>query len=212
MADKKKTKRVNKISPQGVAVWPYLNKPDDFKGKEKYKVSLAIPEDEAEKFKAYIDDRVDAAWDHYAEEKGEGKLRKFTKAYPYTEEEDDDDEPTGRLLFNFSQNAEIKGQPVKIALFDSEGTPTTDRVYGGSEIKVAFPEPNEFRGFYMMNSTSKIGVTLDIAGVQVIELVTGGASQRSASSLGFEKEDGYVTDGATSGGDDDTDEDDACGF
>lgn len=182
----KKTSKPKKyLTPVGVAKWAHLNKPDDFKGKSKYKVDLALAGEEATELSALLDQLVEDAWEVKTADLTPAKIKKLDKHVPYFPEEDDDGEETGRTIFRFSQNAEIQGKPVAIGLFDAKGKPMQATIYGGSEMRVSYTVRP-----YLMESTKKVGISLDLGGVQVIDLVTGGGP-RSADAYGFGEEEGY---------------------
>lgn len=48
-------------TPVGIAVFPYLRKPDTFKGQEHYKATIELPKAEAEAFKAEVLKMADAS-------------------------------------------------------------------------------------------------------------------------------------------------------
>jgi hypothetical protein len=207
MAAPKKNRKPSYISCEGVAVYPWLNRPDtkfvpagmtaeEWGGV--YKTSLQIPAAvftssvyrDGLTFKAFLDQLVDASVEQAKTE--HPKEKKLVKAtYPYKEEMDDDGDETGNFLVNFKQNAKIKrkdGQiiEVKIPLFNARGEAITDAIYGGSIIKVAFTTRSTW-----MPGNKEAGVRLDISAVQVLKLVK---TSRSASDFGFGAEEGYEDD------------------
>lgn len=80
---------------------------------------------------------------------------------------------------------------LSIALYDSQGKPLPEdvQVWGGSKVNVAF-RPK----FYYVGSIG-FGVSFELQAVQVIELATGGLSNRAAEAFGFTSEEGYVANG-----------------
>jgi len=189
-------KKQKYTTPAGIAVYPHLNKPDTraFKGKAvkpAWKVKLRLIGGEAEDFKEKIDSMVEVAYQEAVDEAKPKDKKKIERAYPYEEEYGDDDEPTGALIFNFKQNAVIPGRdgapdtPVTIPLFNC-ATPAKlvmgAKVGGGSTIRVSFTSRN-----YMMSSSMKAGITLDLAAVKIIDLVEFGVG--TADSYGFGEED-----------------------
>ena len=71
------------------------------------------------------------------------------------------------------------------AVVDAKRTPMTDEIAvgNGSDVKVAF-EPMS----YMVSGTKKVGVSLRLKAVQVIELVEYGSPAASV----FDEEDGFT--------------------
>lgn len=204
MAAPKKARKPSYISCEGVAVYPWLNRPDtkfvpagmtaeEWGGV--YKTSLQIPANaftsteyrDGLSFKALLDHLIDASFEEALREHPKDK-KQIKRAFPYKEEVDDEGEETGNYLVNFKQNAKIKrkdGQviEVKIPLFNAKGQPITDAIYGGSILKVAFTVRNTW-----MAKDKEAGIRLDIAAVQVLKLVK---NNRSAADFGFGTEGGY---------------------
>lgn len=202
MAEYKKKPKYN--TPLGVAGYSWLNKPDTkYNDDGVYTTKLILEGDDAVAFKATIDQMVDDAWDELTEGWTNGKLKKHTKFYPYKMEEDDEGDETGRMIFNFKQNAVIKTKKgerieVKIALFNRFGKKTTKAIYPGSKIEIEFST----RG-WVQAKDQEVGITLDLSAVLVREFAesTGGGSQ-SAEGRGFNVEEG----------DDDEDSAEGSGF
>lgn len=95
----------------------------------------------------------------------------------------------GRIVMKFKQKAVITKKdgskiPVKIRQFDSKGKPIDVNIGRDSVIKVSFTANP-----YYMPSTRTCGLSLRLLAVQVISLNEFGDS--SASSYGFEEEEGY---------------------
>jgi len=202
------------VSPAGEAVYPYLNRPDtaDIDGQPQrpaFKCRLRIDSDNkagtiqngkptAETLRQLIDRLVDEAWDE-REDSIPAKYKKVAeKVYPYEEEVDGAGEPTGTLLFNFKQNAELALKDgsvakVKIDLFDAKRKRTTSNIGGGSKLKIAFTH----RTYGMVSGKQyNVGISLDFSGVQILELVEFGGG--SADSYGFGDEDYDGIDSAPS--------------
>lgn len=203
----KRTRKPRYVTPRGIFVYPYLNKPDDqpINGNPQrpaYKVRFKIDEDNTDKviengkrstesLKELIDRLVDESWDEqYADIPAKYK-KKAEKIYPYEEEVDEAGDPTGNLIFKFKQNAEIKRkdgtvQKVKINLFDAKKKKVTDLVGNGSEGKIAFTA----RNFGMVQGKDYIvGISLDFSAAQILDLQSFGGGD--ADSYGFGDEDGY---------------------
>lgn len=210
MADNKKPKWVKGVTPKGVASWPHLNTPDEYKGKKSYKVNLTLEgdlcgdliekiEEETQKAladtKAKLEDVVKNGKTGDAKAKAKKALAALSVTYPHVAAVDDDGNETGDYVFKFKANAEIKDKktenmkPVKIPLFDAKGNKMTSSIWGGSIIRVSYSMIP-----YYVASANTCGVSLRIEGVKVIELVSGSGG-RSADSLGFgEEEEGYEAD------------------
>lgn len=216
MADKKPLKMTKGVTPKGVAAWPHLNKPDEYKGKKSYKVNLKLTAEDSEKLIALIDketekvkaetiekleDTVANGKTGEAKKKAKDALAKLTVGVPYTAAVDDDGDETGDYVFKFKANAEFEdrktGQikPITIPLFDAKKKPTKVAIWGGSTIKVAYALVP-----YYVASANSCGVSLRIEGVQVIDLVSSGGG-RSAEGFGFGEEDGFESEDS----DDDSD-------
>ena len=179
----------NFVTPKGVAIWPKLNKPDTkFNADGEYTVKLRIPAEEA----TDLIETLEGIRDAYKEMavKKDPKVKQYKMADLYEEEVDDQGDLTGAYLFKFKQKATItnrQGQTVnmKVALFDSQKKPTDALIYGGSIIRVAASAIG-----YAMPSTKMVGLSLRPSAVQIIELVTAGASGAQA----FDVEDGFVAE------------------
>jgi hypothetical protein len=192
------------ISPKGIAVFPWLNKADTkWKPEGEFKVTLRLSGDEAEAFKATVDERTNRALEAAKAElleaaKGDGKKLAATKraveemkpVAPYKPAYDDEGNETGDLEFAFKTKAVIKDRktgatrPKVLPIFDAKRNVVNDNVWGGSVIKVAF----EYMPYYNP-ATKTVGVSLRINAVQVLELVS--SSGGSATSFGFDEEDGF---------------------
>ena len=191
-----KKKRENFTTPTGVAVYPHLNSPDNYEGKETYNVKLRYPMDGAgvTELKALIDEQFDENFREQCEiAKSAGKKRpKKCVHIPYRLVEDDTGEPTGDIEFSFKLPASIKERPTQVKLFDAKGQLMEDcpAIWGGSKLKVNFY-------FYGWNvGSAGAGITLRLRGVQVIDLVTGGGGYDDAESYGFGTEEGFEFEAA----------------
>jgi hypothetical protein len=198
-----KQKYVRTTTPKGKANYPWLNKPDTkFNPDGEFKCNLIVPAKQAKAFIKLIDEEAEKA---IAEAK-ENIIRKATKANakkakaeadkikegdkPYTEEVDEDGEPTGNIIFKTKQRAKIKTKKGDefdkvIPIFDAEGTRIQANVGGGSTLKL-----NVELAYYYVPASKIAGVSLRLQAAQVFELVEFGGS--SADSFGFgTDEDGY---------------------
>jgi len=206
-----KPKLVKGITPKGCAVWPRLNTPDEYEGKKTYKSGLILSAEDAADLIDKIDtataDCLAATKEKLSDAVKNGKtgdikakakkaLAALETASPYTAAVDSDGEETGDVMFKFKSNADFKDgktgkiKQIKVPLFDSKGKPTTVMIYGGSTIRVAYALVP-----YHMAATNKVGVSLRIEGIKVIEPAKSGGGY-DANSLGFgEEEDGYESSG-----------------
>jgi len=182
-----KYKRV--VTPEGIAHYPWLSKPDTkFDKNGTFSCNVFIDIEKAKPIMKMINDEIDEF--HAAEEKSSNKKLE-RNILPYIEHGDPRDTqkviPQGSVMFKIKQNGVIGDKPFRPQLVDSEGTPMVDKngdnivVYGGSKVKVAFD-------LYTYNNL-KVGVTLKLVAVQVLELQDAGTPD--LSKLGFKKEDGF---------------------
>ena len=165
-------------TPQGVAQYPWLSKPDTkFSEEGDYKVNLIIAKEEALPTLKLIN-QVYA--ENYEKEVKKAKGAEIKKAPPpFSEELDDAGQPTGNIILKFKSKAAYKP-----AIFDAKGIPMIDsNIWGGSELKV--------NGSVAAYYTPLIGagVALRLRAVQVIQYVEGGSG--SADRFGFEAVAGY---------------------
>lgn len=192
------TKLQQITTPIGIAVYPWLNKPDTkFKEEGEYRISMVLGQDESEPLRAIADkafaDNI-AAVKKELIDKGEGAKAKQLKsgALPYAAQVDKETgDETGNYVFKFSMKAQFTSKKTGMvekmapALFDSQGKPMTDTIYGGSKVRISAA----INPWY--TAALGAGVSFRLRGVQIIELVT--SSGGDASSMGFGAiEDGYV--------------------
>lgn len=197
-------------TPVGIAYYPHVDTPDEYKGVRKYKCGLIL--DGEDPFVAEIEKRADAAYEAAKAklqeqiDSGELKGKKLAAAkkeleevvvhYPFEDEFSDDGEATGNIILKTSAHAEFKDKkgnvkPIRINVFDSQGQQVkpVPSIWGGSKLRLAL-DINP----YHMPATHMAGVSLRLSGVQIIELETG--SGASAESMGFGAVDGgYVSSG-----------------
>lgn len=192
------SKNVYRDSAFGLAQYPHLNKPDSKFNPDNplFKTGLKLSGDTALAMKTKVDEAAEAAFADWFEN-GEGKSipqpkrKEFAVYRPYEEVYDDDGNPTGDIVFDFKQNANIKLRDgtvkrVEIGIYDKDGNAVKDvLVRHGSEIRINYtmrPIP--------MKSLKQVGVRLDFGRVQVRKWAEGNAG-------GFGSVDG---DEAPSGG------------
>lgn len=183
-------------SPRGLLVYPWLSgKPDTKYKKEGYwRTGLRLPTLDPEaimlmnEIDAKIANAVKTAQDKVETPKAK-KAVKPCEDKPYRIETDEDDDPTGNVVFNFKMQASGVNKKTgesftrKPALFDAKGLPLPagTKIGGGSEAKVSF----EFYEFPPSGKTGA-GVSLRLEGVQIIKLVEWGSN--NIDYYGFENE------------------------
>lgn len=177
-------------TPAGYAKYPHLNTPDTkFDENGVYKVDLALDADSeaAADLVEVIDTYLDEAVAEKQDELKPAAFKKATRYKPYIEEEDEEGEPTGRLLFRMKSNAKVKdkktGKQVSrsLAIFDAGGgSPLKNPpiIRNGSTIKASVKVGSAWHN----PTAGQIGVSLYISAIQILELSEGGAS---ASLFGF---------------------------
>lgn len=199
-----KIKRI--VTKAGEANWPSLFKPDKY---EKYTCDLVLEGEDALNLMEELDT---ALQEHVAEVKGKLPKAKRSKVKandaPYSQELDDDDNETGRIIFKIKKKG-ISAKSGKVLspplVVDAKKNKVSSDilVYSGSKVRVSA----DLESYELDNGT--VGVKLELVGVQIIELRSGAPT---VSSLGFDEEDeGYEFEGeetkeATET--EDTDEDD----
>ena len=161
----------------GVALYPWLTKPDTkFNEDGEYKVNLVLSKENAAPIIQVIKSVHE---ENYKQVLKASKKKTMKQANPpFSEQLDDDGNPTGNYIFKFKSKAAYKP-----AIFDAKQTPLVDPpIWGGSEIKVNAT-------LYPYNSPmSGVGVSLKKRAVQVIRLVEG---SEGASRFGFSETSGY---------------------
>jgi len=209
------------VTPAGVAHYPHIQTPDDYKGKQKYKCGLVVEADNG--FVALITKKTDEAFAaaqaavQEAIDGGELKGKALAKAkeelevmevhYPFEPEYSDDGEETGNIILKTSANANFmdkktkKLKDIKLTIFDAKNQKVDPcpNIWGGSILKLAV-DINP----YHMTATHLAGVSLRLAQVQIIELESGSGGK---SEFG-EEEGSYVAAAQDSSDFDDEAEDD----
>ena len=151
-------------TPRGTAIYPWLNRADfQFDTAGQFKVNLRVPKDEA---KELMEDVRNAANDAYGDKAKNANM-------PWKV-----DEETGDVIFTCKSKFKPK-------LVDSTGQVISEQnepqVNSGSTIKCAGT-------LFAWNAGGKFGISLQLAGAQLIEL-----AERGESQLGFGNEEGgYV--------------------
>lgn len=171
------------VAPKGIAGWVSLHRPNKY---NKYDVKCRFnANDPAVKRWLKTLDR------YYEQAEQEAKKEKVRKGGhpPYTEELDENDDPTGFVVVKFSKSASgetsdgrhYSTKPPKIV--DASGkTRVTQPVYAGSELVIAYrPKTWNSKGL-------GFGVSLKPIAAQVIKLVSSGEVDTEAL---FEEEEGF---------------------
>jgi hypothetical protein len=165
-------------TPTGVALYPWLSKPDTkFSTEGEYKVNLVLSAEEAKP----LIETINEVFTLNVQEEMEKQKKKDLKTAnpPYSDELDDNGQATGNVIFKFKSKAAYKP-----ALFDAKGTTMVgSNIWGGSEVRVNASVSPYF------TPTVGAGVALRLRAVQIIALVEG---SEGAGRFGFEETTGYV--------------------
>ena len=177
---------------EGTAMWAKVFEPDTkFNPLGDYSISLQMPEEDAVTMGEQLEELIQAEFNEAVKKDPRLKNKLTTQDVYQPVYDRDTGDDTGNVEFKFKLKAKVQKrdgtyyeqQPV---VLDSLKTPVPSDVLigNGSKVKVAFePIP------YVMSSTKKVGVSLRLKAVQVIDLVEYG---NSAASV-FDEEDGFVS-------------------
>lgn len=189
-------------TPRGVFRFPALNTPDTKFGTDKgdpkkdcYKTSLVLPEDVAQPVIAKLEEMLEEGYEAMCRKENKKKLKRAPSVPwgPVIDKDDDDEEVEreGVLEIRFKKKARTsKGVEQRPTLLDASKNPLNvkaDIIGGGSEGRIAY------QVYYWYNSSLGFGMTLDIQGVQVLDLKAPGGSCASD----FDEEDGFVAAGVS---------------
>lgn len=178
-------------TPLSTAVYPHLLVPDTkFNPDGDYKCDVKMTREEAEPLIEQLEKIRDEFWDNELDAKAK---RQFSKEPVCHDELDDDGNETGLVIFKTKMRAKVTSKKTgktyvsSPKLFDAANNVIKPAsVWGGSRVRVA----GEVKP-YKMDSTKKVGVSLRMKAVQIVELVEG--SGGDGKSYGFgEVEGGYV--------------------
>lgn len=188
-------------TPLGTIKYSNLIKPNTkFNPDGEYSIDLLL-EDASEfeaRLKALAEDARKTLMASAQDGKAQKAIEKAELHYPLKPEEDEDGNETGKSILKAKKK--LKGAKkdgtafeTRVLLFDAEGKeikgdPKAGR---GSKVRVAVTVAPFFSA-----STKKVGITLWLEAVQIVELIEYGAGG-SASSFGFTKEDGYKAEEAS---------------
>lgn len=165
-------KKMNFSTGTGIAQYPWLSKPDyAFDSNGQFKVNLKVPAKEA---KELMDEIKGIAKNEFGDKASSARMPFKT------------DPETGEVIL-------ITKSKFKPKIVDSAGHIISDHatpaIFGGSKLKLAGT-------IYPYKQGGSVGVSLQLAGVQIIELV----STSSNSSVSFAPvEGGYVADNDNDG-------------
>ena len=216
MSKDTKKRALEFTSPRGVFVYPSLDKPDFGtkafpKPDGDYKVTLKLPEADAEKF---ISEKLGGLIEEAREEASRAfkelpiAQRKKLKEVTFNdvgapEYDKETEEPTGYVLIKIAMRAggvrkDKSTWNQRPAVFDARGVALkkVPEIWGGSEGRLSFTANP-----YFIPGTGAAGVSLRLKAAQVIKLVQGG--QRDAGGFGFAPEDdGFDSSEFEAAGDD----------
>jgi hypothetical protein len=181
---------------EGKAAWAKVFEPDTkFNPLGDYSINIQMTEADAAPMCEKLEGLIQETFKKAVKEKPPLKNSLTTQDVMSVVYDRETGDPTGDVEFKFKLKAKVQKrdgswyeqEPV---VLDAKKTPLTgDTLIGnGSRVKVAFePIP------YVMQSTKKVGVSLRLKAVQVIDLVEYG---NSATSV-FDEEDGFVAPSAS---------------
>lgn len=200
-------KGVNITSPKGKALWCKVKEPDfTYNDKGVYSTSLVCDPNEpaVKEFISRLEELRDVALAETKETLGV-KGDKYVARDVYTEEEDQEGNATGNIIFKFKMNnvadRTAQGNSDKIFVVDAKRNPLNDPplVGNGSEIRcVAYANP------YTAPNTKEVGISMIWTKMQIIKLVE---FSKGGTASEFDEEDGYANGTATAASDFDEEDD-----
>ena len=176
---------------EGTALWAKVFEPDcKWNPLGDYSINLQMPVADSVEMSEKLDQIVQAKFKEAIEEDPRLKNTLTTQDVCQVVYDRDTGDDTGNVEFKFKLKSKVQKRDGSYyeqqpTVLDSKKVPLNgDTLIGnGSKVKVAFePVP------YVMGSTKKVGVSLRLKAVQVIDLVEYG---NSATSV-FDEEDGFV--------------------
>ncbi len=192
-----KIKNPRFTTPRGTAVFPRLNEPDyKFDSAGMFTCKLAFdPEDDAViKLKNELEELRDAEFKKFISENP--KKKSFKVADVFSEELDEDGDPTGRILLNLKMKHKVTSKKnQKTYEFYPE-------IFDGNNVKINNP-PHIGGGSILRGSFEAFGAGVDssktyhlslrLLGVKILTLKEGG---RDASAFGFgdDEDSDFVAD------------------
>ena len=183
-------------TPVGVAVWPSLLMPTNFKGEGDltYDCKLKLPfsaEETTELLQKLEESHAQGKKDineqraRFGEKPLTGAQLKKEAPKPWTPELNDEGDETGNVLVKAKLKAErkVRGQMVaqRPAIFDEFGKAWDQdtAIWGGSKLKLSV-EP---RAYFV--AAIGYGITLQLKAAQVLELVNSDSENLDAEAFGF---------------------------
>jgi hypothetical protein len=199
------------VSPKGEAKWAFLDKPDTrFDEDGIYRIELVLEQTEqVQSFLDRLDEMANEAWEEQTKETKPTVKSKAVLAKPYQAEEDPETgEETGRIVVRFKSKAKVQTKKglmdMKPRVFDAKGRTVNPvpKIGNGSTVKVAFA----YRPYFVASSR-RVGVSLYLNAVQLIELVEFGGGNPFGEEEGGFSADTFEAQTEGSGGDDGGDAD-----
>lgn len=182
----KKPKRITHRTPSGTFVYPRLHVADTkYKENGEYSVKLKLSAADAAPLKKLIIEATEKDYKAECAKQEKVKIKKSANL-PFKDEENDQGETTGNTLFTFKLAGAFKDRAtgeivkLKVNLFNKDGSPCTEEVWGGTIGKIAF----ELKPYYTDGLGH--GMTLRLKACRIEKLVTRG--QGGAEQYGFEVE------------------------
>ena len=176
---------------EGSAQWAKVLEPDTkWNPLGDYSINLQMTQEDAAPMCERLEEIVQEEFNKAVKEKPPLKNTLTTQDVVNTVYDRDTGDDTGKVEFKFKLKAKVQRKDGSYyeqqpAVLDAKKQPLPkDMLIGnGSRVKIAFePYP------YIMQSTKKVGVSLRLKAVQVIDLVEYG----NAATSVFDEEDGYV--------------------
>ena len=176
---------------EGTALWAKVFEPDcKWNPLGDYSINLQMPVADSVEMSEKLDQIVQAKFKEAIEEDPRLKNTLTTQDVCQVVYDRDTGDDTGNVEFKFKLKSKVQKRDGSYyeqqpAVLDAKKVPiNSDTLIGnGSKVKVAFePVP------YVLAATKKVGVSLRLKAVQVIDLVEYG---NNASSV-FDEEDGFV--------------------
>ncbi|MCS5594362.1 MAG: DUF2815 family protein [Porticoccaceae bacterium] len=178
---------------EGKAMWAKVFEPDTkFNPLGDYSINLQMPEANSGKMCEQLESLIQETFNKAVKEKPPLKNTLTTQDIVTQVYDRDTGDPTGDVEFKFKLKAKVQRRDgdyyeQQPAVLDSKKNPMGkgSLIGNGSRVKVAFePIP------YVMQSTKKVGVSLRLKAVQVLDLVEYG----NAATSVFDEEDGFVAE------------------
>ena len=176
------------VTPAGIAEYPWLLTPDTRFGDPTYKVNVRISGDEGQAFVDQVETMKAEALTHLKEDPKNNNLTDLITPIVAATADDGSVIPKTWIVKcktrAFFKNKDGSLVENKLQIVDSKKAPMNGvNIWGGSTLKVAITIGAVATSIYK-------GLVFRIAGVQVLDLVSGGSQANSM----FKDEDGFVAD------------------